>query len=75
MWTGVRLIFIKGSVVELKAETGEDFSFKQISMDKGARRVGEFSLTDRRFPGSIASWPIPFLMKTMAANMETAISH
>lgn len=45
----VRLIFKRGSVIELKAEMGEDFAFKQISMDKGARRVGEFSLTDKRF--------------------------
>ena len=46
---GVRLTFKKGSAVKIKAKKGEDFVIKQLSMDKGARRVGEFSLTDKRF--------------------------
>ncbi|RJR18010.1 MAG: aminopeptidase [Desulfobacteraceae bacterium] len=46
---GVRLTFKKGSVVESGAERGEDFLKKQLAMDKGACKVGEFSLTDRRF--------------------------
>jgi len=46
---GIRLVFEKGKVVEASAEKGEDFLKKQIAMDKGACRVGEFSLTDRRF--------------------------
>jgi aminopeptidase len=46
---GVRLTFEKGSVVKVQAETGEEFTRKQLAMDKGACRVGEFSLTDRRF--------------------------
>jgi aminopeptidase len=46
---GVRLAFRKGVAVEVKADTGEDFVRKQLSMDRGASRVGEFSLTDRRF--------------------------
>ncbi len=46
---GVRLEFRKGSVVRIEADVGEDFTTKQISMDKGAGKVGEFSLTDRRF--------------------------
>ena len=46
---GVRLVFKRGSVVEISAKKGEDFVKKQLAMDKGARRVGEFSLTDRRF--------------------------
>ena len=46
---GIRISFKKGAVVEVKAEKGEDFAVKQLAMDKGARRIGEFSLTDRRF--------------------------
>ncbi|HDR13921.1 MAG TPA: aminopeptidase [Desulfobacteraceae bacterium] len=46
---GVRLEFNKGVVAKLEAATGEKFAESQISMDKGARRVGEFSLTDIRF--------------------------
>jgi aminopeptidase len=45
----VRLTFRKGSVVKAEAKTGEEFTKKQISMDNGASKVGEFSLTDRRF--------------------------
>ncbi len=46
---GVRLEFKKGSVVKVGAEAGRDFVKKQLSMDKGANRLGEFSLTDTRF--------------------------
>lgn len=46
---GVRLTFRKGSVVGIEARTGLDFVRKQLMMDAGAKRVGEFSLTDRRF--------------------------
>jgi aminopeptidase len=46
---GVRLTFKRGSVSEAKARKGETFTKKQLLMDKGARRVGEFSLTDKRF--------------------------
>lgn len=46
---GVRLVFKKGRAVEIRAQQGEEFTAKQLSMDKGAGRVGEFSLTDRRF--------------------------
>ncbi len=45
----IRITFRKGSVVKMEAGKGEDFARKQLSMDKGASRVGEFSLTDRRF--------------------------
>jgi aminopeptidase len=45
----VRLTFEKGSVVKVEAKTGEDFVKKQVVMDKGASKVGEFSLTDKRF--------------------------
>jgi aminopeptidase len=46
---GIRLTFKKGSTVKLSAIKGGDFARKQINMDKGASRVGEFSLTDKRF--------------------------
>jgi aminopeptidase len=45
----VRLTFAKGAVIKMKAKTGEDFTRKQLAMDPGASRVGEFSLTDKRF--------------------------
>jgi len=46
---GVRLSFAKGKVTGVEAEAGLDFTQKQLDMDPGARRIGEFSLTDRRF--------------------------
>jgi aminopeptidase len=46
---GVRLIFEKGEVVKIHAQKGEDFTVRQLAMDKGAKRIGEFSLTDKRF--------------------------
>lgn len=45
----VHLTFQKGAVTDIEAETGADFVVKQLSMDRGARRIGEFSLTDKRF--------------------------
>jgi aminopeptidase len=46
---GVRLEFKKGSVVSVRAEQGEQFLRQQLLMDQGAKRLGEFSLTDKRF--------------------------
>ena len=46
---GVRLTFKKGAVVKVEAKKGAAFLSKQVAMDKGAGRVGEFSLTDMRF--------------------------
>ena len=46
---GVRLTFEKGVAVRIQAAVGEDFTVKQLTMDRGAGRVGEFSLTDKRF--------------------------
>jgi len=46
---GVRLTFKRGSAVEVEARNGKEFAVKQMAMDKGACRVGEFSLTDKRF--------------------------
>ena len=45
----IRVEFRKGKVVEASAETGNDFLVKQLKMDAGAGRIGEFSLTDRTF--------------------------
>ncbi len=47
--SGVRLEFEKGSVVRIEARKGAAFVRSQLNMDTGARRLGEFSLTDRRF--------------------------
>lgn len=46
---GARLRFNKGKVVAAQALKGETFLKKQLSMDSGASRLGEFSLTDKRF--------------------------
>ncbi len=46
---GVRLTFKDGCAVEVSAEEGEDFVKKQLAMDNGANKIGEFSLTDKRF--------------------------
>jgi aminopeptidase len=46
---GVKLEFQKGRVINISADAGENFVKKQLAMDKGASRVGEFSLTDKRF--------------------------
>ncbi len=46
---GVHLTFKEGVVSEVTAKKGESFTRKQLDMDEGARRVGEFSLTDKRF--------------------------
>lgn len=46
---GVNLTFHEGVVTEIKSEKGESFTEKQLNMDEGAARVGEFSLTDKRF--------------------------
>jgi aminopeptidase len=45
---GVRLEFKKGAAVKIEARKGQDFVVKQLSMDKGANKLGEFSLTDKR---------------------------
>ncbi|MDD5475767.1 MAG: aminopeptidase [Syntrophales bacterium] len=47
--SGARLVFENGAVKSASADNGEEFLKKQIAMDPGARKVGEFSLTDRRF--------------------------
>lgn len=47
--SGVHLEFKKGRAVSIRAEKGEDFARKQLAMDNGANKLGEFSLTDKRF--------------------------
>lgn len=44
----IRLVFRKGDVIQMSAEKGEKFLKQQLATDKGANRVGEFSLTDKR---------------------------
>lgn len=46
---GVRLTFRRGKVVKAEADEGEAFVVRQLAMDDGAGKVGEFSLTDRRY--------------------------
>ena len=46
---GVRLEFVDGRVVDATAEQGQRFLLGQLRTDEGASRLGEFSLTDRRF--------------------------
>lgn len=46
---GIRLEFRNGSAVSVEAEEGAEFVKKQLSMDDGANKIGEFSLTDKRF--------------------------
>ncbi|WP_027185204.1 aminopeptidase [Desulfovibrio inopinatus] len=46
---GVRLTFDNGRAVSVSAEEGEDFVKEQLAMDDGANKIGEFSLTDKRF--------------------------
>lgn len=46
---GVRLEFEKGAAVNIEAKRGEAFTRKLMTMDAGANKLGEFSLTDKRF--------------------------
>jgi aminopeptidase len=47
--SGVTLEFSQGKATVVKADQGEDFVRSQLEMDPGACRLGEFSLTDKRF--------------------------
>ena len=46
---GVRLEFEKGRATKIGADAGRAFVAKQLKIDKGADKLGEFSLTDKRF--------------------------
>ena len=45
----VRMTFENGNITQITAQKGQKFLKQQLAMDKGASRVGEFSLTDKRF--------------------------
>jgi len=45
----VTIHFKNGTAVAVEAKKGRTFIEKQIGMDRGASKVGEFSLTDKRF--------------------------
>jgi aminopeptidase len=45
----VRFEFEDGRLVKIAAKKGRSFVRQQLAMDKGAARIGEFSLTDKRF--------------------------
>jgi aminopeptidase len=51
----------------------KSFVAKQISMDKGARRVGEFSLTDKRFSKIDRFMANPLFDENYEKNLVTAI--
>lgn len=46
--TGIELKFKNGEVVEAKAEKNEKLLLEMLDSDPGARRMGEYSLTDSR---------------------------
>lgn len=45
----VRFEFKRGIAVNVKARKGQNFVKQQLAMDAGANKLGEFSLTDKRF--------------------------
>jgi len=45
----IRIVFKNGKATDISAESGEEFTRKMAAMDDGACKVGEFSLTDKRF--------------------------
>lgn len=47
--TNLRLEFKQGCVCSATAEQGQDFVRKQLRLDQNADKIGEFSLTDKRF--------------------------
>ena len=46
---GVDLTFERGSAVKVRAKKGEEYVQKTLRLDKQANKLGEFSLTDKRF--------------------------
>lgn len=45
----IKLEFKNGVAVKINAEKGEKYLIKTMNTDEGAKRIGEFSLTDKRF--------------------------
>lgn len=43
------LEFVRGEAVKVSAERGLPYALEQLRLDRGANKVGEFSLVDRRF--------------------------
>ena len=46
---GVSFEFKQGAAIKIEATTGENFVRQQLALDAGASKLGEFSLTDKRF--------------------------
>jgi len=46
---GIRLEFKNGKAIKISAKKGEDYVKKIMGTDEGASRIGEFSMTDKRF--------------------------
>lgn len=46
---GIRVEFKDGNIVSASAKKGEDYLLKTLETDEGAKRVGEFSMTDKKF--------------------------
>ena len=46
---GIRIEFKNGVAIRADAKQGQDFLRKQLAMDPGANKIGEFSLTDKSF--------------------------
>jgi len=45
----IKIEFKNGEIISAKASKGEDYLIKTIETDDGAKRVGEFSMTDKNF--------------------------
>lgn len=45
----VKFTFKKGSATKISAKKGEEFTKKYLKSDANAKKIGEFSLTDKRF--------------------------
>lgn len=46
---GIKLEFKDGKIISACANKGEEYLLKTIDTDEGARRIGEFSMTDKKF--------------------------
>ncbi|MCB9482166.1 MAG: aminopeptidase [Desulfobacteraceae bacterium] len=45
----IKIEFKKGEIISASATKGQDYLLKTIQTDEGAKRVGEFSMTDKNF--------------------------
>lgn len=46
---GIKIEFKEGKAIKITAQKGQDYLVKTMNTDEGAKRIGEFSLTDLRF--------------------------